>query len=77
MVASRAKPKFGEGPFRYIPDAAHLEKNLLICHQAMHLAERSGSWAIKAETRAVMMYYEMLDQLCRICSLLAPRRRST
>lgn len=71
MVAARAKLEFGEGPFRYIPDAAHLEKNLQICYQAMHLAERSGSSAVKAETQVVMTYYEMLDQLCQISSLLA------
>ncbi len=73
MVAARARPKFGEGPFRYIPDATHLENNLRICHQAMRLADRSGSAAVKAETRVVMTYYEMLDQLCRISSLLAER----
>ena len=71
MVAKRAKPAFGDGPFRYIPDAAHLEKKLRICHEATHLAERSGSPAIKAETRAVMTYYEMLDGICQMCNSLA------
>lgn len=71
MVARRAKPTFGDGLFRYIPDAAHLEKNLHICQQAMQLAERTGSPAIKAETRAVTTYYEMLDEICRICNILA------
>ena len=71
IVAARAKPLFGQGLFGYIPDAEHLHNNLQTCRQAMHLAERSGSPAIKAETRAVTTYYEMLDQLCRICNLLA------
>ena len=74
LVQARKKPAFGEGMFRYIPDAAALEKNLDICRQATHLAERSGSSAIKAETQAVTTYYEMLDQLCRICNLLAENK---
>lgn len=74
MVKARTKPKFGEGMFRYLPDAASLEKNLTICRQAMHLAQRSGSSAIKAETQAVTSYYEMLDQLCRICNFLADNK---
>ncbi len=74
LVQARKKPAFGEGIFRYIPDAAALEKNLEICRQATHLAQRSGSSAIKAETQAVTTYYEMLDQLCRICDLLAENK---
>ena len=71
MVAARAKPAFGQGMFQYIPDAAHLARNLQVCRDATALAERCGSPAIKAETRAVTTYYEMLDQLCSICTLLA------
>lgn len=71
MVKARAVPRFGEGMFRYIPDAEHLAKNLEICRQAMNLAQRSGSSAVKAETQAVSTYYEMLDRLCRIGGFLA------
>jgi len=71
MVAARAKPVFGQGMFRYIPDAAHLARNLEVCRAAMNLAARCGSPAIKAETRAVTTYYEMLDQLCSMCTLVA------
>ncbi len=71
LVQARKQPAFGEGPFRYLPDAAALEKNLDACRRAMHLAQRSGSSAIQAETQAVTTYYVMLDQLCRICNFLA------
>ncbi len=74
MVKSRAVPPFGEGIFRYIPNAEHFAKNREICRRAMHLAERCGSSAIKAETWAVDTYYEMLDRLCRLCSFLAENK---
>ena len=74
MVKARAVPRFGEGMFRYIPDAEHLAKNLDICRRAMNLAQRSGSSAAKAETQAVSTYYEMLDQLCRIGGFLAQNK---
>jgi len=73
MVASRSRPAFGQGMFRYIPDAQHLAGNLQACRKAMRLAEGVGSPAIKAETAAVLTYYEMLDQLCALCDLLAEK----
>ena len=74
MARARTAPAFGEGMFRYLPDAEALQKNLEICRQAMHLAQRSGSSAIQAETQVVTSYYEMLDQLCQICGFLAEHK---
>ncbi|MHB8900433.1 MAG: glycoside hydrolase family 20 zincin-like fold domain-containing protein [Thermoguttaceae bacterium] len=74
MLAARKRPTFGEGLFRYLPDAEALERNLEVCREAGDLAERCGSPAIKAETQAVATYYQMLDQLCRICDLLAENK---
>ncbi|NOZ19895.1 MAG: hypothetical protein GXP25_02270 [Planctomycetes bacterium] len=71
ILAARAKPAFGKGMFRYIPDRDHLQRNLKTCRAALHLARQAGSPAILAESQAVLGYYDMLDQLCRMCDLLA------
>ncbi|MCK5801807.1 MAG: hypothetical protein KAI66_03195 [Lentisphaeria bacterium] len=71
MVSARAKPAFGQGLFRYIPDADHLARNLQTCREALRLADRIGSAGIKAESMTVLTYYDMLDQLCRMCDQLA------
>ncbi len=71
MVSARSAPAFGQGMFRYIPDAEHFSRNLAICEEAMELANRIGSSAIKAETTAVLTYYRMLNELCTLCNLLA------
>ena len=71
IVAARSKPAYGQGLFRYIPDQAHFQRNLAVCHAAMRLAEETGSPAIKAESKAVLTYYQMLEHICRMCGLLS------
>ena len=71
MLAARARPVFGQGMFRYIPDWDHLRRNLATARKALGLAEQVGSSAMLGETRAIVTYYEMLDGLCRMCTHLA------
>ena len=71
IVAARSKPAYGQGLFRYIPDEAHFQRNLAACHRGMQLAEETGSPAIKAESKTILTYYQMLEQICRMCDLLA------
>ena len=73
MVAARVEPAFGQGLFRYIPDWDHLRRNLATCRAALRLAEQVGSPAMLAESKAILTYYEMLEQLCRMCTVLARR----
>lgn len=73
MVAARKPVSFGQGLFTYIPDQAHLDRNLRICENAMHLARQAGSSAMVAESEAILAYYQMLASLCRMCAALSDR----
>lgn len=73
MLATKARPAFGKGLFGYIPDQAHLQRNLEICRRAQHLAQQAGSPAMVAESDVILTYYEMLDSLCGMCGMLAER----
>ncbi len=73
MLTSRKSVTFGQGPFTYIPDQAHLEHNLTFCQSALHLARQAGSAAMVAESEAILTYYQMLASLCRMCDMLSDR----
>jgi len=71
VVLSGAKPMFGQGFLTYIRDEEHLHRNMAVCRDALQLANQIGSTAMVAETKAILTYYEMVHQLCRICAFLA------
>ena len=71
VVLSGAKPMFGQGFLTYIKDAEHLRRNLTVCRDALRLANKVGSPGMVAETKAILTYYDIVKQLCRICTFLA------
>jgi len=71
VVLSGAKPMFGQGFLTYIKDAEHLRRNMTVCREALRLANKVGSPGMLAETKAILTYYDIVNQLCRICTFLA------
>ena len=71
VILSGAKPMFGQGFLTYIRDQQHLRRNMAVCRKALQLANQVGSTAMVAETKAIVTYYDMVNQLCRICAFLA------
>ncbi len=71
LLAAPKKFAFGEGLFTYIPDQAHLDHNLSVCQNALHLASQAGSPAMVSESETILTYYQMLQSLCRMCAMLA------
>ncbi len=71
MISSGMTPAYGKGLLEYIPDAQHLERNLKSCRAALNIAERIGTPGILAESRAILTYYRMLDEITGSAGFLA------
>ena len=70
MISAGLPPTYGAGLFTYIPDAEHLDKNLQACRDALKLAERVGSARMVGESRAILTYYQMVNEVAGIGEFL-------
>ncbi len=75
MVSSGLPPEYGQGLLKYIPDAEHLRKNMETCRTALRLAERVGNAKMLGETRAILTYYEIVNNVVEICEFLAAHQQ--
>jgi regulator of sigma D len=73
FVLAGTQPMFGEGFLKYIPNKNHLERNIKTCQECLHMVNQIGSPAMVAETKAIMTYYDIVNRLCRIRTLLAEK----
>jgi hypothetical protein len=70
-------PKLGSGPFVYMPDEEHIEKDLQVCATAMVLAREVGNRALIAETQVIEGYVRMLKAIHKLGEAIGKKKELT